>query len=147
VSDLSVINNLKTLQWLGLPPGVSQDQFDEMMRNHTGLRVLELIECKNIQEITRVGSLKKLESLVLLNGRVDLAPLKDLKNLRLIALSKDFYQEESGVEAVQRAHAGVLIVQAEPFCLGSGWILMVWPVLLAGWIAARRRPKKILKAS
>jgi hypothetical protein len=143
LSDLSVIKDLKKLEWLGLPPGAFQDQFDEIMCNHTGLRVLELIECKNIQDITRINSLQKLESLVLLNGRVDLAPLTGLKNLRLIALSKESYQEKSGVEAVQRAHAGVMIVHAEPFCLGSGWILMVWPALLAGWITARRRYKKM----
>lgn len=142
VSDLSEIKDLKNLQWLGLPPGTSQAQFDELIRTHAGVRVLELIECGNIRDIKAVGALKQLESLVVLDGRVDDAQLRDLKNLRFLALSKASFEEMDDIEAIKKAHARVLIVQAEPFCLGSGWILLVWPALFTGWILARRRSGK-----
>jgi len=142
VSDLSAIKDLKNLRWLGLPPATSQAQFDELMGAHPGLRVLELVRCKNIKDIKAVGSLKQLESLVVLKGRVDAARLGDLKNLRFLALSEESFEEAGPIEAIKKAHAGVLIVQAEPFCLGSGWILLLWPVLLTGWILARRRSGK-----
>ncbi len=142
LSDLSAIKDLKNLRWLGLPPGISQAQFDELMGTHPGLRVLELVRCKNIKDIKAVGSLKQLESLVVLDGRVDHAKLKDLKKLRFLALSEESFEEAGHIEAIKKAHAGVLIVQAEPFCLGSGWILLLWPALLTGWIMARRRAEK-----
>ena len=49
---------------------------------------------------------------------------------------------ENYIEAIKKDHPEVLLVQAEPFCLGSGWILLLWPVLLTGWLLARRRSGK-----
>jgi len=142
VSDLSVIKDLKKLKWLGLPPATSQAQFEELIRTHPGLQVLELIKCKNIKDMKAVGSLKLLEDLVVLDGGVDATQLGHLKELRFLVLPEASFEEMDNIEAIKNAHADVLIVQAEPFCLGSGWILILWPALLTGWILARRRSGK-----
>jgi hypothetical protein len=43
------------------------------------------------------------------------------------------------VAAVQKALPDALVVQVEPFCLGSGWILLLVPVpFVARWIRRRR---------
>ncbi len=142
VSDLSAIKDLKNLQWLGLPPGTSQVQFEELISKHSGLRVLEIIECGKIRDMKPVGALKQLESLVVLGGRVDAGHLRDLKSVRFLALSKKSFKNRQNIEAIKKAHAGMVIVHAEPFCLGSGWILLLWPALFTGWILARRRSGK-----
>lgn len=142
VSDLSAIDNLKNLQWLGLPPATSQDQFDAMIQSHHGLQVLELIKCENIDNIKALGSLKQLESLVVLDGSVNHTQLKELKKLRFLVLAEASFEDRADIEAIEKAHPEVLIVQAEPFCLGSGWILLLWPALLMGWLLACRRSGK-----
>ena len=86
--------------------------------------------------------LKKLESLVVLDGRMDPAVLKDLKNLHFLVLAEESFEDREDIEAIKKDHPEVLLVQAEPFCLGSGWILLLWPVLLTGWLLARRRSGK-----
>jgi len=142
ISDLSVLKDLKALKWLSLPPGVSQDQFDYIISAHPDLRVLELIECKNIKDLTQLRTLAKLESLVLLNGETDYAPLGDIKSLRFLALSKTAFEETAHILELQKAQPGCLIVQAEPFCLGSGWILLLWPAVIPAWYMSDRLLKK-----
>jgi len=142
VSNLSAIMNLKNLQWLGLPPATSQNHFEELIRTHNGLQVFELIKCKNIREIKAIGSLKKLESLVVLDGGLDDSQIRELKDLRFLVLPRASFEDMDDVEAIKEEHPGVLIVQAEPFCLGSGWILLLWPALLMGRMLTRRRSHK-----
>ena len=145
ISDLSVLKNLKELKglkWLSFPPGVSQEQFDHIIIAHPDLQVLELIECKNIKDLTLLRTLARLESLVLLNGDVDYAPLCDLKSLRFLALPKTAFEKTTHILELQKAQPGCLIVQAEPFCLGSGWILLLWPAVFLGWYLSDRIRKK-----
>ncbi|MDY7035763.1 MAG: leucine-rich repeat domain-containing protein [Thermodesulfobacteriota bacterium] len=145
ISDLSVLKNLKELKglkWLSFPPVVSQEQFDHIIRAHPDLQVLELIECKNIKDLTLLRTLARLESLVLLESEVDCAPLCDLKNLRFLALPKKAFEKTTHILELQKAQPACLIVQAEPFCLGSGWILLLWPAVFLGWYLSDRILKK-----
>lgn len=142
LSELAAIRDLKHLQWLGLPPSVSQARFEALLRTHRDLRVLELVQCRNIRNLEAVGSLRELESLVVLDGGVGAARLEDQQNLRFVALSEAAFEEEETLQALREAHPGALMVQAEPFCLGSGWILFLWPALITAGLAARRHSGK-----
>jgi hypothetical protein len=144
VPDLSVLKDMKGLQWLGFPPGTSQDQFNQIIKTHPDIRVIELVECKNIKDLTSLRTLSQLESLVLLNGPTNYAPLHEFKNLRFLALSKEAFKEAVRVRAFQETQPDCLVVQAQPFCLGSGWILTLWPALLISWFLAHRRSKRSL---
>jgi len=138
VTDLSVLKGLKGLKWLCLPPNTSQKQFDGIIRDHPDLRVLELIGCENIRDLSPLRSLGRLESLVLLDGVTDYAPVGELKGLRFLALSGKAFEEAAGAKDLHKALPQCLIVQAEPFCLGSGWILLLWPSVPLLWFLADR---------
>jgi hypothetical protein len=45
LSDISVLNEIPSLQWLSLPPKVSQESFNEIIKHHKSLQSLELIGC------------------------------------------------------------------------------------------------------
>ncbi len=141
VSDLSVLSKLKEIKWLSLPPSTSQEQFDNIIRGHPDLRELELIKCESIKDLSLLRSLGKLESLVLLNGETDYTLLREMKSLRFLALSKEAFRKSFNAGELQKALPECLIVQAEPFCMGSGWILLLWPAVSLAWLLSDRLSK------
>jgi formate-dependent nitrite reductase membrane component NrfD len=66
----------------------------------------------------------------------------DLKGLKFLAISKKSFEERACLDSLKKANADCLIVQAEPFCLGSGGLLLLLPVFLAGWINAQRNKRE-----
>ncbi len=143
ISDLSVLRELKGLQWLGLPSGISQKELERVIAAQPDLRVLELVGCHEITDLAPLRRLDKLESLVLLGPKASLAPLHEMKNLRFLVLSEEAFEEAyDEVRKLEQALPDCLVVQGEPFCLGSGWILMLVPAVALPWVLSGRRGKK-----
>jgi beta-lactamase regulating signal transducer with metallopeptidase domain/Leucine-rich repeat (LRR) protein len=140
VEDLSTLHDLKGLQWLALPPNISQAQFDSLIPLQAELRILELVECSQITKLTAVGRLKHLRSLVLLQTGIEEAHWPDLQNLRYLACDK--IDKQGDFKLLQEALPKCQIYEAEPFCMGSGWILSLWLVAPLAWWYSRRLPQK-----
>jgi len=100
VTDLSALKRMNKLDWLGLPPNISQKQFEDIIREHPGLRVLELIQCQSITDLSPLRSLDRLEALVLLGSDIDHALLGEKKRLRFLALPEHVFKGPDAVTPV-----------------------------------------------
>ena len=144
VTDLEPLGRLKDLKWLALPPGTTQRQLNEVVRNHPNLLILAAIGVEHIESLTPVRRLGRLTAFMVATP-APLDPLYRMTNLNLLAVyvDKDDKKSAAVLGGLQQALPDTAVVRVAPICLGSGWILLLVPaVALAWWLAARwRRPK------
>jgi len=140
--DLSSLAGLTQLQWAGLPAGTTQDQFAAFVGAHRNLKILELVGCEQVTDLAPLRDLNALEGLILLGNYKNLEVVRGLKSLRFLGLAAAAFTESpEQIAACRKALPDALVVPVSGFCLGSGWILLLFPaVALARLFAGRRRP-------
>jgi hypothetical protein len=139
LADVSPLAALKNLRWLGLPAKVTKEQFAAVVKEHPDLAVLELVVCEGAEDLTPLAGLKSLQSLVLIGPYKNTDVLRELKSLRFVAYVNSENKESlAGVEALQKTLPDAMVVPASPMCLGSGWILAVFPAAALVWLIAAR---------
>ena len=130
LTDLSGLDSLKELQWLGLPSKTSQEQFATILRTHPDLKILELVEVDDVTDLAPLRGLQGLEGLVLAGDYKNLEVLRELKSLRFVGIPKELLKEApEQVAALRQSLPDALVVPVAPFCLGSGWILLLIPAI------------------
>ena len=131
ISDVSVISKISPLSSLSLPSNISQVEFSSIIDNHQSLGNLELVGCENINDLSPLEKLEKLITITLDVPAKDLTPLYQLKKLELIIVEENMF-EESGDEIsdLRAAMPDVKVVPGGGLCLGSGWILLIIPIIL-----------------
>jgi len=141
ITDLSPLAGL-SLTWLSFPATVSQEKFEKAIKQQSELEVVELVRCENVKDLTCLETLADLQVLVIVETEIDnLEPLQKLKNLRLLVLDKKTCEEiPEKVEELEKALPDCVISAGAGFCLGSGWILLLVPVVtIVGVASAWRR--------
>ncbi len=146
--DLSPLGSLTKLRWVGLPGGISQQQFADFVGAHPRIEVLELMERKEPLDLEPLRGLRHLQGLVLHDGYENLEVLKELRTLRYVGVSEDLIDESPAqIAAIRQALPDAVVVRIAPFCLGSGWILLLIPVLALAWRSLRRTPGRMPAAA
>ena len=139
LTDLSSLDSLKEVRWVGLPENTSQEQFAVILRTHPGLKILELVEVEGVTDLAPLRELKGLEGLILAGDYENLELLRELKSLRFVGVPKKTLENEPDqVAALRKALPEALVVPVAPMCLGSGWILLLAPAItLFGFVKPR----------
>lgn len=141
LGDLSSLAALKQLRWVGLPPKTTQEQFAAFVGAHPDLTILDMMGTTNVTSLAPVRDLKSLQGLVLDGKFVNLDVVKGLTSLRFVGISKATLEASPGeAAAIRKALPDAMVVPVKPFCLGSGWILLLVPVLAVCWVL-RRMPR------
>ncbi|MCK5644520.1 MAG: hypothetical protein KAJ19_27225, partial [Gammaproteobacteria bacterium] len=130
IMDVSVIEELPALNRLSLPPNTSQEEFSNIIDTLRSLQVLELLEMDSIVDLSPLSGYVGLRALILGTGFTDLTPLYQLKDLELLILEENYFDDSLNVAEIQNALPETKIVQGGGFCLGSGWILLLIPAVL-----------------
>ena len=140
LADVSPLAALKGLRWLGLPQKVTKESFAAVVKEHPDLAVLEMVACQDAEDLAPVSGLKRLQSLVLVGPYKNTEVLRECKSLRFVAACLDPKAKDStaGVEALQKMLPDAMVVPASPMCLGSGWLLAVFPAAALAWLLAAR---------
>jgi hypothetical protein len=142
VLDLSGLAGLKQLQWVGLPPEISQEQFAAFLAAHPNLRILEMVNCENVTDLAPLRDLTNLEGLILGKSYKNLEVLQGLKSLRFVGLAKAIFKgSPDQIAEIRKALPDALVVSVAPFkiCLGSGWILLLIPTVVLWRLFQRRQ--------
>ena len=136
IEDLSVLSGMKKLAWVGLPPGIIQEQFSVFVAEHPGMKIVELIKCEGITDLSPLQRLTGLTGLIVGQYSGEFAAVDQLKSLEFLGLPIDtFDNDPESLARIRTALPRALVVPAFPFCLGSGWILLVMPLAALMWIA------------
>ena len=147
--DLSPLGALQNLKWLALPESTTQEQFEEIVAAHPGLTLLDLVEPEGITDLTPLVGLNKLQGL-LVGAMAPPDPLYVMDGLEYLAVvvedEDSTFIGEEGFARLQSELPTTVVTRVDPleFCLGSGFILLLVPLVGGAWWALRRRERRKL---
>jgi hypothetical protein len=140
---LTVTKGLDGIRWITFSPDVTQSDFNSFINSHLNIEVAEIFDNDTISSLSPLLKLKNLYGLTITDTLTDIASVKSLKNLKYLSLPSSFLEDKYVKDDLQKSLPGTRIVANEGFCLGSGWLLLIIPLVLFFIIF---RPKKLLKA-
>jgi hypothetical protein len=129
VYDPSLIK-LPSLRWLLIPSFVTQKEFSFLTANHPNLEVVEIFRNDTIQSLLPLSKLTKLYGLTVMDTLTDLASVKKLTNLKYLSLPEEVLKDTLVNADLHQSLPNTCIVANEGFCLGSGWLLLLIPLVL-----------------
>lgn len=133
-SDFAAIEGLRRL---GLPENATQEGLAAIVRAHPDLEYLELINVDSVINLSPLRALTRLQAVVLEGNYANIEVLEELPSLRYVGVPSDVWERApQRVADLRAALPDAVIVKIKEFCLGSGWILLLLPVIL--FIAFRR---------
>jgi hypothetical protein len=121
---------LPSIRWMTFSPDVTQEKFNSFISTHPDLEIIELIRNDTISSLQALSKLRKLYGLTISDTVTDIASIKTLTNLKYLSLPEDFLNNPVNKAEMQKSLPNTRIVANVPFCLGSGWLLLLIPVVL-----------------
>lgn len=120
---------LPSLRWFTFSSNVSQAGFDSFINSHPVLEIVEVFENDIISSFAALSGLPRLEGLTVTDTLTDIASVKNLSNLKYLSLPDSFLDDPVNRAEIRKSLPGTLIVANEGFCLGSGWLLLLIPLI------------------
>jgi hypothetical protein len=109
---------------------VAQEEFNSFVDMHPNLEVIELIKNDMIRGLQSLSKLSKLSGLTVTDTVTDIASIKTLRNLKYLSLPADFLEDPISKAEIQKSLPDTRLAANEGFCLGSGWLLLLIPLVL-----------------
>ena len=132
VTGLESIVDFPVLKSLAFPNNMSGTQMSEILSKHPDLQVVQIVTEFPVEDLSFLSKLSSLKALSLSTGSKDLSPLYNLKNLKVLVIDNEEWDElETEIAKLEKALPGLKVVPGGGFCLGSGWILSLIPLFLA----------------
>ncbi len=133
---------LPDLRWMAFSSNVTQEEFSSFITAHPGLEIIEIIENNKINNFQPLSKLSTLYGLTVTDTVTDITSIKTLTNLKYLSLPEKFLSDTFIKAELQKSLPDTRISANEGFCLGSGWLLLLIPLVLAiRFIARRQKPK------
>jgi hypothetical protein len=121
---------LPSLRWMAFSSDVVQEEFNSFVDMHPNLEVIELIKNDTISSLQSLSKLSKLSGLTVTDTVTDIASIKTLRNLKYLSLPADFLEDPISKAEIQKSLPDTRLAANEGFCLGSGWLLLLIPLVL-----------------
>jgi hypothetical protein len=142
IMQLAELNNLR---WLGFPENVSQKEFEALLPKLSRLEVIELLGCEQIGNISPLRDQAELKILQVDLPKEYLADLESLSDLDLLILASEHFDEDpEWIAQLRSSLPSTQVVPGSGLCLGSGWILLLLPlVLLSRFLFSSKRSRPV----
>jgi hypothetical protein len=127
--NIKKLDELPGIRWMNFYTGDTQDGFDAFIGSHPDLEVVELIYNDTINNLQPLSNLKKLYGLTVTDSLADVSFIKTLSGLKYLSLSHEILDDSRVKEGLLKALPATVIVPNEGVCLGSGWLLLIIPVI------------------
>jgi len=128
-TNIDVLLSAQKLRWLGLPENTSQLQFNSINTKLQGLQVMQITGNDSIIDYKPLQQLPNLKGLVITDTVTDKESLYALKKLRYLSLPQNNKADSAYLLAMEKALPGCIVVPNSGACLGSGWLLLLVPLV------------------
>ena len=126
-----ILKELSGIRWMTFNKEATQDGFDSFLESHPDLEVVTIINNDTIRNLKPLLNLKRLYGLTVADSLTDFAAIKSLKSLKYLSLPYDLLNDSIIKADLQKSLPGTVIVANQGVCLGSGWLLLIIPLILA----------------
>lgn len=134
LADIDVLEKMPSLKWISFNPNITEKELDNFIKDHKSIEVVELTYCTNISDASPFKKLKKLSCFTYFETDIDLKSVYNLKGLEYLSLPDSIYADALDIEQIKENSPNCVIVPNAGFCLGSGWLLLIIPALIASKI-------------
>jgi hypothetical protein len=117
---------------LGLPASMPQEDFNQLIEANRHLKALSIFtdDTLMVRDYAALRRMKDLRHLVISGQYGSPEPLKQLKRLEYLSLPDEFFKDSAQLASLRQALPGTRIAPNSGFCMGTGWILILWPLTL-----------------
>jgi hypothetical protein len=139
-------NDLKELtgiRWITFYEDISQEGFNSFTEAHPNLEVVELINNDSIGDLRQLLNLKSLYGLVVTDTLTDFATVKSLKSLKYLSIPSDILKDAQKKAELQNELPATIIVANYGVCLGSGWLLLIFPFIILLRLFSRQKAGEV----
>jgi hypothetical protein len=134
---------LPYLRWMAFPYNVTQEEFNSFIVSHPNLEMIEIIGNDTIRSLQPLSRLRNLYGLTVTDTVTDISAIKTLTNLKFLSLPDDLLDDTLMKAELQNSLPDTRIVANEGFCLGSGWLLLIIPLVLILRYFGRQRGERL----
>jgi hypothetical protein len=121
----------------------TQQLLDSIISTKPGVQVLEIFSPDRELNLSGISRLKSLQALTLVDDdSADIAPLFELKGLKMLSYSSDKGNTDSAIQILRAALPSTLVVHNDGFCVGSGYLVLLLPMLAIALLMAKGRQKE-----
>jgi len=128
--NIEILKELSNIRWIIFDETVKQEEFNSFIRDHPSLEIVEVANNDLIPSLKPLSELRTIYGLTVSDTVIDLATLKSLKTLKFLSLPDDILADSTIKSDLQIALPNAKIVANEGVCLGSGWLLLIFPLIL-----------------
>jgi hypothetical protein len=130
IQGLMQVAELTSVKYLGFPENVSPTEFERILAKLKGLEAIELLGCEQIETISPLQNLDALKILHVDLPREKLSELEQLAGLELLILASEHFEEDpQWIGQLRSSLPSTRVVPGSGLCLGSGWILLLLPLV------------------
>lgn len=140
-----ILKGLSHVRWAIFDETVNQNEFDSFLGDHPGLEIVDITNNRKISTLQQLLKLQGLYGLTVSDTISDLATVKSLKTLKYLSVPSYVLKDSTIKSDLKNALPATTIVANEGICLGSGWLLLVFPIILILRIFTERRSLTINK--
>lgn len=139
VENPEVISELQALKWLSFPSNINQAVFNTILDNQPSLEVVEILQCSQINDLSTLENHSNLKYLIIDMEEGFLLELEKLNHLKLLVLSSEIFEKYPElISELRTTLPETKIVPGSGICLGSGWMLLLLPVIFLSYILFRK---------
>ncbi len=137
------LKELPKLRWMIFHEDATQELFNSVIESHPDLEVVELINNDTIKNLQPLFNLRKFYGLTITDTITDLAAVKSLKNLKYLSIPYNILNDSIIKADLQRSLPDTKIVANQGVCLGSGWLLLIIPLILVLRVLTHQKSRKV----
>lgn len=131
VNNIGLLQDLESLRWISFPGNINYQEFQELCSSLSQLEVAELLDCPEITDLLPLHQVQSLRILALQLEKEQMSGLDSLTQLEVLILSDELFTDnDEWIKDLRASLPQVQIVPGSGMCLGSGWLLLLLPLIL-----------------
>lgn len=134
IADLSPLSTLNKLKWLTPPWNINEKDLEPIVRNSPDIETLNLCGCKYLKSLTALRQLKRLSNLSIVDTPIESDSLVQFQKLKFLSFDSGQDTDSLNIIKLRTKMPNTLVIPAEPFCMGSGWLIVFFVLVITGLV-------------